>query len=722
MATLILTAVGSAIGGPIGGALGSILGQKIDQTLFAPKGRDGPRLKELEVQTSSYGNSVPAVFGAMRVAGTVIWASDLIERRRKSSGGKGRPATAEFSYSANIAVALSSRPIARIGRIWAEGNLLRGSAGDLKVETLLRIHNGHEDQPADPLIASAETSGQCPAYRGLAYAVFEGLQLAEYGNRIPSLTFEIFERESPVPVNVIAEFASDSVVKGYSGETVTGYALAGSDARTALSPLLDVFPIMLRCYAGQLELRDYWWSSAAPLADHVVITDGSTSHGRPKMLLNPAQTVPASLAIRHYEPERDFQSGLQSSKREGAGRAVKHIDLPAALDSASAKRIAELQMLEAHRSRDGWVVAVPTGIEPRYVGDWISDPSGKQWRITEVEHFRGSTRITARSSLKADPNAVAAADPGRSVGAPDIRAGQTRIAVIDLPVMNTVDPGKAVVGVFANGTGEGWRNAALSVQDGNQLVDIGGTAAPASIGQSLVALPPHSPHLLDTANSLDVQMSNEKPDLDASPENARICWVAGEFVRFRSVLPLGNGRYRLSGLQRGCYGTEAAIGGHQIGEQCVILEAESVRLLDVPLMRGAAVTVEALGIGDAEPATAGITIVARSIAPMPPVHGSATQLADGGVTLAWKRRSRIDYGWNDGVDQPLVEEFEQYLVSVGSADAPGFWTTLENTLVLSAQTVAELVGSSGPDLQFVVRQVGRHMQSAPAFIDFSAAA
>ena len=79
MATLVLTAVGSAIGGPIGGAIGAALGQKIDGALFAPAAREGSRLKELAVQTSSYGTQIPAIFGAMRVAGTVIWATDLIE-------------------------------------------------------------------------------------------------------------------------------------------------------------------------------------------------------------------------------------------------------------------------------------------------------------------------------------------------------------------------------------------------------------------------------------------------------------------------------------------------------------------------------------------------------------------------------------------------------------------------------------------------------------------
>ena len=81
--------------------------------LFAPKPRQGPRLGDLAVQTSTYGSRIPKLFGTMRVAGTVIWATDLIEERSNSGGGKGQPKTVNYSYSANFAVALSARPIVR---------------------------------------------------------------------------------------------------------------------------------------------------------------------------------------------------------------------------------------------------------------------------------------------------------------------------------------------------------------------------------------------------------------------------------------------------------------------------------------------------------------------------------------------------------------------------------------------------------------------------------
>jgi hypothetical protein len=110
MATLILTAVGTAIGGPIGGAIGALVGQRIDGELFKPKGREGPRLSDLKLQTSSYDTQIPRVFGTMRVAGCVIWSTDLIESRA-TSHHKGQPSVTTYSYSASFAVLLSGRAV-----------------------------------------------------------------------------------------------------------------------------------------------------------------------------------------------------------------------------------------------------------------------------------------------------------------------------------------------------------------------------------------------------------------------------------------------------------------------------------------------------------------------------------------------------------------------------------------------------------------------------------
>ncbi len=296
MATVILSTVGAVVGGPIGGAIGAIVGQQIDQAIFGQgKAREGPRLKELDVQTSSYGTQIPAIFGAIRVAGTVIWSTDLIERRKKSGAGKNRPSSIEYSYSASFAVALSSRPVMRVGRIWAYGNLLRGSAGDFKTETQFRFHSGHGDQPPDPLMASAEAPGACPAYRGLAYAMFEDLQLADFGNRIPSLTFEIFERDGAVRLVDIASACSGGLIGGNAVVAVDGFAAQGADCRSALGGVLSTFPADIVASGDGLVMSDWSEPRAITTVDAIAVSDGGSRLALPKQMLEASSRAPAML-------------------------------------------------------------------------------------------------------------------------------------------------------------------------------------------------------------------------------------------------------------------------------------------------------------------------------------------------------------------------------------------------------------------------------------------
>jgi hypothetical protein len=53
----------------------------------------------------------------------------------------------------------------------------------------MRVHTGREDQAPDSLIEAIE--GDSPAYRGLAFVVFEDLPLERFGNGMPQLSFEV---------------------------------------------------------------------------------------------------------------------------------------------------------------------------------------------------------------------------------------------------------------------------------------------------------------------------------------------------------------------------------------------------------------------------------------------------------------------------------------------------------------------------------------------------
>jgi hypothetical protein len=200
MASVILSAVGSAIGSgysgfslfgvtvsgaQIGGAIGTVAGMAIDSALAPSVRRAGPRLTDTNLQTSTEGAPIPRLFGRVRVAGQVIWASRFKEGEG-TAGGKGSGGdAAAYACSISFAVGLCEGPITRIGRIWADGNLI-----DVSRYTM-RVHRGDETQTPDPQIAEIEGEANTPAYRGLAYVVFEDMPLAQFGNRIPQLQFEV---------------------------------------------------------------------------------------------------------------------------------------------------------------------------------------------------------------------------------------------------------------------------------------------------------------------------------------------------------------------------------------------------------------------------------------------------------------------------------------------------------------------------------------------------
>ncbi len=70
--------------------------------------------------------------------------------------------------------------------MWADGREI-----DLGTVTY-RVYTGSETQAPDSLIAAIEGADRAPAYRGIAYVVFQRWALAEFGNRVPQLSFEVY--------------------------------------------------------------------------------------------------------------------------------------------------------------------------------------------------------------------------------------------------------------------------------------------------------------------------------------------------------------------------------------------------------------------------------------------------------------------------------------------------------------------------------------------------
>lgn len=221
MAVILLQAAGAALGGifgPVGAAIGqaagALAGSLIDQSLInSTRTIHGRGLSGARIPSADEGASIARVYGTMRVAGTLIWATRFEETvSTERQGGKGGPKVETYHYHGNFAVGLCEGPIALVRRVWADGRELDLTAIEM------RLHRGDGGQMPDPLIEAKQGAGRAPAWRGLAYVVFERLPLDDFGNRIPMLQFEVVRAVGELEARIEA-------IAVIPGATEHGYAL-----------------------------------------------------------------------------------------------------------------------------------------------------------------------------------------------------------------------------------------------------------------------------------------------------------------------------------------------------------------------------------------------------------------------------------------------------------------------------------------------------------------
>ncbi len=251
MASLVLGAVGAVIGAPFGMAsLGFSIGASLGGYLTAPRPPtlEGPRLSDLKIQSSNYGDMLPIVYGTARLAGKMIWSLPIKETRhvKKVSGGKGgskKQKVVSYTYSQTFAVAVCEGPIVGVRKIWANGELIYNVGSDATAATIyssnqaasgITIYTGSETQTANATIQANVGASLTPAYRGVAYVVFTNLQLAKFGNRTPNLEFEVVKAGAAYGVHSGPLFSPAIPIVGGSGKLIDGVLQIQSAGATYL--------------------------------------------------------------------------------------------------------------------------------------------------------------------------------------------------------------------------------------------------------------------------------------------------------------------------------------------------------------------------------------------------------------------------------------------------------------------------------------------------------
>lgn len=219
-------AVGFVVGGPAGAVMGASLGMMAGGFLDPAKGPSvpGPQIKDLTVQTSTYGASIPRVYGTIAISGNILWLENdklKVTIHKKKQGGKGGGSTTTVktaTYSATFAVGICQGEIAGVRRIWCADKLIY-NAGSNDLDTIIagnlnangwRLYRGTDDQMPDSRHEADVGVGKASAFRGIAYIVFDDFQLADYSDTLQAANFkfEVMSASTPSGVCVSANYQS----------------------------------------------------------------------------------------------------------------------------------------------------------------------------------------------------------------------------------------------------------------------------------------------------------------------------------------------------------------------------------------------------------------------------------------------------------------------------------------------------------------------------------
>lgn len=399
--------------------------------------------------------------------------------------------------------------------------------------------------------------------------------------------------------------------------------------------------------------------------------------------------LPTEFRVRYLDIDKEFQDAEQYARRWVAEQLVSNgysippesyknveqFEAQISLHANDARILAEQLLYLALSRQKQYRFKLPVDYLAIAPGDVsiVTFPGDR----TEIVKFTkveiGADYRVAVEAVSFDPSIY-----GYTIAIPNVvrppsvnLAEVTRAYYMDIPIWNESQSDNVVYGAF-HGSSPAWRGADVyqSTDSGVSYQQVGATTVGAKAGNSLSVLRNARPEYADEDGTVDVLVFVGQLISITEEEwlNGRNLALLGkEIIAFRSATLIGDRQYRLSGLRRGLYGTEAHTGRHYAGELFVFLSifdvttfSEPTSLLNVPRRLKAVTTgVDAESVGEQL-----FTNKGAASRPLSPVHLLVEKEVDGSRTLSWVRRSRKYALWQNYIDAPLNETIEKYRVEI----------------------------------------------------------
>lgn len=733
--------VGFLVGGPAGAYQGFALGYTLGGIIDPPSGAsvDGPRLDDLKVMTSSYGDPIPLVYGPEnRTSGTMIWSTDLIETEEEGDdggkGGGGGGGSSTYSYRMSLAILLSGRPGRAISKIWANGKLIfdlaeatgpipplsqvngqtiTAALGTHAVFDELQFWPGSATQIPDPFIESIEGAGNVPAYQLDCYVRIKDLQLADFGNRPPNLEFE-FAADDEISVGAVCldittRCGLGPVSVAHLTDLVRGYAIGrASNGAGALAPLAMAYHFDVAEASGQIRCvkRGRSMAGTVPI-EHLGGRDPSSAPIEPiKYTTASAVGLPREISLTFADPALDYQMNAQRAFRDrGDVEANEAVQVPLTLTADEGRRIADRLLWSPWTARrsastttnDRWIRRGP--------GVVLGIPVAGQvlpYRLIRV--VRGDNGVIEWELQRDDTQVYESQATGVAGNVRDnplLLPGVTQLQLIDCPILQDTDDN---AGFYWAVTAEnqGWRGASIqrSSDGGMSYAFVSSVDVRTRIGAVASALPSGPTAYWDDGNTLTVVLEYAGHTLESREDSAVLgganaVWLGdpdgqgGEVLQFGTATLIAPQTYALTHLLRGRLGTEANVGTHGANEVFVLLTLGTLGRTDYgpgdwnasrlykPVSRLTSLD---------DTAAQAFTNTGVGKRPLSPVHVAGTRDTSNNLTVTWVRRSRLRSPGLAG-PVPLGEASEAYEVDI-----------------LSGVTVVRTISSTSPTITYTAAQ------------------
>lgn len=719
--------IGFALGGPAGAWKGFQIGVAVGSLLFPPLGPDldGGKIDDLRVQSAQQGSPIAIVYGRNRIAGTVIWASGLKERKDTSGGrkgGGGGGTTTEYLYSTNLAILVCEGTISKIRRIWANEKVIydwRVGGSPIVASWIdsskIRVYPGSQTLP-DSLIEADKGAGNVPAHKGMCYVVFEDLQLKEVGNQIPNFSFEI--EPSYTDLKTVMEdvasrtglLSTDYDFTALAGMPIRGFVVS---ARTEGVRIMDTL-----AKANFFEIVETGGKIKAVIRSGTsVLTIPSTDIGasadeQPRAWVETIRSqeveLPRLFEVNYSSEAQDFQNFTQAAKRFVRwSENQDSLTFPMALSEAYARFLADAFLMEVWVARMAHSFTLPYKYLHLDPGDviMIPDEAGSSRLVRIVEMNAG---LMAEIEVKAvDDDPVIYVDPGLPAAIPPgINATVDNPNSADLLVFETAAPTDDLadspqLGWVAGRGSAGWLGGNANISPNIKLytgyyTDLLGISYSGSTfgyttydtngvlgndnlpdGTSIIGR-------LDTQNKVRITMTSGTPTSCTYDEMVKYgknpIIIGKEILHYQTATLISGTTYELSNLLRYRRGTDRiyyenlllGTGLHAQGDGVVFLNAGAYSFAYDPQEIGVSHSFRLIESG--KDYSAGLPYFTEPLVgggdarkPYSPVNirwtGDRTS-GNADVVLSWTRRVRKNGDLVGYVDAILDEDTEGYIVEI----------------------------------------------------------